>query len=278
MKDREAYFISKLQDSGVSLKLNDDGILLNDYVYAMDLFCEGVHFLRECFSYYNIARKAMLVNISDILVMGVKPAYAMLGISFAKDMTSNDIDDFKNGIVDICKKYNIKIIGGDTIRDDKLNIAITMFGKAESKIIKRTNFKVGDIIFFSGNLGGVSKDMKALYRGYKINKNSKFYTPNLNPKFIFEILPFIRGGMDISDGLYYELNRISKLNNVRFRFYKNISKHVAISGEEYELLFSVSQKNIRRLKLIASKNRVKITKLAKMLRGRQQFYCLPHHR
>ena len=278
MMDREAYFISKLQDSGVTLALNDDGILLNNYVYAMDLFYEGVHFLRGYFSYYNIAKKAMLVNISDILAMGVKPTYAMLGVSFANDMTLSDINNFQRGIIDICKQYDIKIIGGDTIRDNKLSIAITMFGKAESRIIKRTNFKAGDIMFFSGDLGKVSKDMNFLYKGHKINRNSKFYTPRLNPKFIFEILPFIRGGMDISDGLYYELNRISKLNNVKFRFYKKINKNKALSGEEYELLFSVSQRDIRRLYLIAKKNRVKITKLAKMLRGRQKFYCPPHHK
>lgn len=278
MMDREAYFISKLQDSGITLALNDDGILLNNYVYAMDLFYEGVHFLRGYFSYYNIAKKAMLVNISDILAMGVKPTYAMLGVSFANDMTLSDINHFQRGIIDICKQYDIKIIGGDTIRDNKLSIAITMFGKAESRIIKRTNFKAGDIMFFSGDLGKVSKDMNFLYKGHKINRNSKFYTPRLNPKFIFEILPFIRGGMDISDGLYYELNRISKLNNVKFRFYKKINKNKALSGEEYELLFSVSQRDIRRLYLIAKKNRVKITKLAKMLRGRQKFYCPPHHK
>lgn len=278
MMDREAYFISKLQDSGVTLALNDDGILLNNYVYAMDLFYEGVHFLRGYFSYYNIAKKAMLVNISDILAMGVKPTYAMLGVSFANDMTLSDINNFQRGIIDICKQYDIKIIGGDTIRDNKLSIAITMFGKAESRIIKRTNFKAGDIMFFSGDLGKVSKDMNFLYKGHKINRNSKFYTPRLNPKFIFEILSFIRGGMDISDGLYYELNRISKLNNVKFRFYKKINKNKALSGEEYELLFSVSQRDIRRLYLIAKKNRVKIIKLAKMLRGRQKFYCPPHHK
>ena len=278
MMDREAYFISKLQDSGITLALNDDGILLNNYVYAMDLFYEGVHFSRGYLSYYNIAKKAMLVNISDILAMGVKPTYAMLGVSFANDMTLSDINHFQRGIIDICKQYDIKIIGGDTIRDNKLSIAITMFGKAESRIIKRTNFKAGDIMFFSGDLGKVSKDMNFLYKGHKINRNSKFYTPRLNPKFIFEILPFIRGGMDISDGLYYELNRISKLNNVKFRFYKKINKNKALSGEEYELLFSVSQRDIRRLYLIAKKNRVKITKLAKMLRGRQKFYCPPHHK
>ncbi len=278
MVDREAYFISKLQDSGVTLKLDNDGVLLNDYVYAMDLFCEGVHFLRKYFSYYTIAKKSMLVNISDIFAMGVKPKYAMLGVSFAGDMTLKDINDFQKGIIDICRQYNIKIIGGDTIRDDRLSIAITMFGKAESKIIKRTNFRAGDILFFSGSLGKVKKDMNFLYRGYKINKNSKFYTPKLNSKFIFEILPFVRGGMDISDGLYYELNRISKLNNIRFKFYKKIDKNIALSGEEYEFLFSISSKNIRKLYLIANKNRVKITRLAKILPGRQRFYCLPHHK
>ena len=278
MRDREAYFIASLQDSGVAMRLDDDGILLDDTIYAMDLFCEGVHFLRRCFGYYDIAKKAMLVNISDILAMGAKPAYMLLGVSFARDMTLGDISAFRRGIVDICKQYGIKIIGGDTIKDNKLNIAITMFGKVESRIIKRTNFKAGDIVFFSGNLGSVSKDMQSLYRGHKINKDSKFLAPRLNPKFMLEILPFVRGGMDISDGLYYELNRISRLNHVKFRFYKKINRRNALSGEEYELLFSISPKDTRRLKLIADKNRVKITKLAKMLRGREYFHCLPHHR
>lgn len=275
--DRESFFISKLQDSGVSLKLDDDGILIGQYVYAMDLFVENVHFIKEHFSYYQIAQKAMLVNISDILAMGVKPQYAMLGISFSDSMRPKDISEFQQGIIDICKKYNIKIIGGDTIKDNKLNIAITMFGKKNRYIIKRENFRANDVIFFTGTLGSVSKDMKFLYNGMRIPKKSKFYTPELKEKFIYDILPFIRGGMDISDGLFYELNRISKLNKVKFKFYNKINKNTAFSGEEYELLFSVTYKNIRRLKIIANKHRVKVTKLAKMFNGRQKFYCTPHH-
>ncbi|RAX54018.1 thiamine-phosphate kinase [Helicobacter sp. 16-1353] len=276
--DRESFFISKLQDSGVTLKLDDDGILIDKYVYAMDLFCENVHFTKEHFSYYQIATKAMLVNISDILAMGVKPQYAMLGISFNDIMKPKDISQFQQGIVDICKQYNIKIIGGDTIKDDKLNIAITMFGKKNRYIIQRKNFKANDVVFFTGTLGNVLKDMKFLYNGRKLAKKSKFYLPELKEEFIYDILPFIKGGMDISDGLFYELNRISKLNNVRFKFYKKINKYMALSGEEYELLFSVSIKHTRKLQIIANKHRVKITKLAKILNGRQRFYCRPHHK
>lgn len=276
--DREEFFISKLKDSGVTLKIGDDGVLIDNYVYAMDLFCEDVHFIKKHFSYYQIAKKAMLINISDIIAMGVKPQYALLGISFSSHMRPKDIIEFQQGLVDICLQYGIKIIGGDTIKDNKLNIAITLFGKKDKYIMERKGFKANDIVFFTGNLGNVLKDMKFLYNGINISKKSKFYLPDLKTKFIYDILPFVKGGMDISDGLFCELNRISKSNKVRFRFYNKLRKNIALSGEEYELLFSVSHKNIRRLKLIANKNRIRLTKIAKMFKGRQKFNYLPHHK
>lgn len=276
--DREAFFIDNLIKSKVAYKLGDDGILLDNKIYAMDLFCENVHFKTDCFTYYEIAKKAMLVNISDIFAMGSTPKYAMLGISLSPKMTARDILDLQRGFIDICLKFHIKIIGGDTISDNKLNIAITMFGERGKFVIERKNFRANDILFATGNLGSVIKDMKALYRGNPISKHSKFYTPQLKWNFIKDILPFIKGGMDISDGLFYELNRISKMNNVRFIFYKKINRQAFLSGEEYELLFSIAPKDIRRLKLIATKHKIRLLKIAKITQGRQRFYCPPHHK
>ncbi len=276
--DREAFFISKLVDSGITYNIGDDGVLIDDYVYAMDLFCEGVHFIRKHFSYYQIAKKAMLVNISDILAMGVKPQYALLGISFSSDMNNRDIVEFQRGIIDICNSFKIKIIGGDTIKDNKLNIAITMFGKKGKYILSRSGFKAGDIVYYSGNLGSVKKDMRLLYSGMKIQADSKFYVPHLREQFIYAILPFVRGGMDISDGLFYELNRLSVNNNIRFTFFNKINLSIFSSGEEYELLFSIRKKDTKKLQMIAKKHRVTITKLAQIHKGRQRFHCLPHHK
>lgn len=275
--DREAYFINSLIKRKITHKLGDDGVIIGKSVYAMDLFCEGVHFLVPHFSYYTIAKKAFLVNISDILAMGAKPKYALLGISFSHNMTKGDIGELQRGFSDICKEFKIKIIGGDTIKDSKLNIAITMIGDSAKKPILRSKFKVGDIIFHTRDLGRSVKEMRYLYRGGKIPKQSKFFTPKLNPHFIYDILPFVRGGMDISDGLFYELNRISSQNSVKFKFFSPVNRHKATSGEEYEFLFSIAKSDENRLQRIAKKHRIKLTKIAKMLRGKERFHCISHH-
>lgn len=291
--DREARFISTLQKLKITRFIGDDGAVVADKsmadksnakVYAMDLFCEGVHFLVPQFSYYQIAKKAFLVNISDILAMGAKPKYALLGISLSDAMSARDIDELQRGFSAACKEFGVKIIGGDTIKDSKLNIAITMIGTAPKHPILRSNFKVGDIVFHtqnlrkSQNLGVVAKEMRYLYRGARISKRSKFYAPTLHAKFIYEILGFVRGGMDISDGLFNELNRISMINNVAFKFLTPINRANALSGEEYEFLFSIKARDEVRLRRIAQKCRVELVKLAKIVRGKERFHCTAWHR
>lgn len=286
--DREARFISTLQKRKITRFIGDDGAVVADKlsakVYAMDLFCEGVHFLVPQFSYYQIAKKAFLVNISDILAMGAKPKYALLGISLSDTMSARDICELQRGFSAVCKEFGVKIIGGDTIKDSKLNITITMIGTAPKRPILRSNFKVGDIVFHtqnlrkSQNLGVVAKEMRYLYRGARISKHSKFYAPTLHAKFIYEILGFVRGGMDISDGLFNELNRISTINNVAFKFLTPINRANARSGEEYEFLFSIKARDEVRLRRIAKKCRVELVKVAKIVRGKERFHCTAWHR
>lgn len=280
--DREAKFIAKLQAQKITRFIGDDGAVVGRKIYAMDLFCEGVHFKIPHFSYYQIAQKALLVNISDILAMGAKPKYALLGISLGKSMSGADIDELNKGFSAVCREFGVKIIGGDTISDTKLNIAITMIGEVRKKPILRSGFKVGDLLFYTQTrknpLGRSLKDMRYLYRGGKIARTSKFYAPTLHAKFISDILGFVRGGMDISDGLFNELNRISLLNRVGFRFFECVNRVNAVSGEEYEFLFSIRKKDERRLKLIAQKNRVNLVKVANLVRGKARFHCISWHK
>ena len=280
--DREAKFIAKLQTQKITRFIGDDGAVVGRFVYAMDLFCEGVHFKIPHFGYYQIAQKALLVNISDILAMGAKPKYALLGISLRESMSGADIDELNKGFSAVCRAFGIKIIGGDTITSSELNIAITMIGKVRKKPILRSGFRVGDLLFHTqtrGNpLGRAIKDMRYLYRGGKIARSSKFYAPQLHAKFISDILGFVRGGMDISDGLFNELNRISALNRVNFRFCRRVNRTKAVSGEEYEFLFSIRKSDERKLRLIAQKNRVDLVKVGRIVHGKAQFHCISWHK
>ena len=287
--DSEERFINALQQHKITRFIGDDGAVVAEKtgtkVYAMDLFCEGVHFLVPQFSYFQIAKKAFLVNISDILAMGAKPKFALLGISLSDAMDAVDICELQRGFSAVCREFGVKIIGGDTIKDKKLNIAITMIGNAPKRPILRSNFRVGDIVFHTQSrknpqksLGCALKDMRYLYRGGKIARSSKFYAPQLHAKFIYEILGFVCGGMDISDGLFNELNRLSALNSVGFRFFRRVNRASALSGEEYEFLFSIKARDEVRLRRIAQKCRVELVKLAKITRGKERFHSIKWHR
>ena len=73
---KEEYFISKF----TSATIGDDGAVIGDRVYSKDLFCEDIHFKRSWMSLAQIAKKSMLVNISDAIAMNATPKQALIGI------------------------------------------------------------------------------------------------------------------------------------------------------------------------------------------------------
>jgi len=67
--DKENYLISLFKNSFIG----DDGAVVGEWVYSKDLFCEDIHFKEKWMSLKQIAKKAMLVNISDAIVMNAHP-------------------------------------------------------------------------------------------------------------------------------------------------------------------------------------------------------------
>lgn len=288
--DRESYFIKKLISSPIARGIGDDGVvfsknpaqlhkgrgacIFNDIkspVYAMDLFWEGVHFKREWLSATQIAKKAFLVNISDILAMNAIPKYALLGISLPKNLSKSFIDDFISGIIGVCQEFKIHIVGGDTICGKELGIAITMIGEINTKGLFRIGAKIGDLIVHTGKIGGSYTELKKLLRTNQVgNKKSRFYEPILRAKFIYAMSRFAHLGMDISDGINAELNRLSILNNLCFKL-KNPYDKSYQSGEEYEMLFCISPKDYPHAQKLAHLHRVDLTCIGKVVRGKNSY-------
>ncbi len=270
--DKESFFISNFSNKFIG----DDGAVIGDLVYSKDLFCENIHFKREWMSLDEISYKSMLVNISDVIVMNAKAKYALIGIKIPKNFTPYQLKELSSGFLKAAKEFDIKIIGGDTVAGDKLDISITMISKTKKPIF-RSGLKVGDLLAFTGELGGVKKDLKKLQRGLKINKGSKFKKPILKDEFFYKASPFINSALDISDGLYKDLSRLSKINHVGFKFFKKIPKEIFSSGEEYEILFSFTKRNLAKIKYISKITKTPITIFAKAKRGSFKQKCKEHH-
>lgn len=271
--NKENKFISYFSSS-----LNgDDGAFCNGFVYSTDSFFENVHFKREWMSLKQIAEKAMLVNISDAIAMNAKPKFALLNVAFPSNFDEKDLKELASGFNSIADEFNLQIIGGDTISNTKLDISVTIISKTKNPLF-RTGMKNGDLIAFTGSLGDSKKDLDKLFNGKKIASNSKFIKPKLNPKFVKEIRPLINCGMDISDGLFFELERLSKANNIGISLLQDFTNDIGCSGEEYEMLFSFPKENRKEILKIAKKHGLKLTIAAKANNG-ELFVCncKPHH-
>lgn len=263
------YFKSKFN--------GDDGAVVGKWVYSTDSFFENVHFKRKWLTLKQIGAKAMLVNISDAIAMNAKPKYALLNVAMPTSITPKELEELASGFTQIAKQFDIEIIGGDTIANTKLDISVTIISKTTDPLL-RSGMQYGDFIAFCGSLGTSKKDLDKLLIGEKIEETSKFIAPKLYPKFISEVRKYLHCGMDISDGLFFELERLSRINNLGIEFLRDISVDEGCSGEEYEILFSFSPKNLKKINAIAQKHNIQINICAKATKGKLfSCPCKPHH-
>jgi len=273
--NKEDYFIKHISCKKDNF-IGDDGVVIGNYVYSMDAFCQDVHFKLEWLSLKQIAIKSMLVNISDAIAMNSKPKYALISISIPKSFGKKDIKNLTKGFKKVAKKFKIKIIGGDTIASDKLDISITIISKTKNPIFRK-GIKSDDLLCYTGSLGESKRDLDRLFSGKSISKKSKFIEPKLKDKFFYKISPYINAALDISDGLFFELERLSKINNIGFEFFHKIPKNIGCSGEEYEILFAFDKRYLDKIKKIAKKTLTPITIFAKATKGTYMCECKHHH-
>ncbi|MEA3497479.1 MAG: thiamine-phosphate kinase, partial [Campylobacterota bacterium] len=221
--NKEEYFIKQFSSSKF---IGDDGAVIGKYVYSMDAFFENVHFKTSWMSLKQIAAKSMLINISDAIAMNAKPKYALLSVAIPPSFTKTDLKELSKGFKKVAKQFNCEIIGGDTISNHKLDISVTIVSTISKgkKPALRTGTKKGDLVCYTGTLGTVKKDLDSLLNGENVSKDSKFVTPKLNPKFFYSVAPYINSALDISDGLFFELERLSRSNSIGFEFFNDIDK------------------------------------------------------
>jgi len=221
-------------DDCAVLRLNKSSYQL----FTCDMIVEDVDFRRSD-NLEAVGRKALGLSISDIAACGGVPRHAVVSLGLPKNMRVKQTDLLAKGIFGLAKKYKINIVGGDISASDKLIIDVSMLGEVERhKLCLRRGAKCGDIIMVTGSFGGSIK-----------GKHLKF-TPRLKEaRFLVHNFK-INSMIDVSDGLIQDLGHIleqSSVGAVLFESLIPLSKEAKgvdealCSGEEFELLFTVSR-------------------------------------
>lgn len=238
--DKDASVIEGIGDDTaiVSYKPNKKLLL------TTDMLIEGVHFTKDTPA-RQIGRKALACSISDICAMGGVPRHALISLGVSGRTKTQFVKDIYSGINHLARKYKVMIVGGDTVKSNKLIINIALTGDAELKnVIRRNGAKPGDQIFVTGKLGGSLKSDRHMTFEPRV-KESKYLTKYFKPTAM----------IDVSDGLAPDLKHILDSSEVGALLYEeNIPLHTGVSvanamydGEDFELLFTLPKAQANKL-------------------------------
>jgi thiamine-monophosphate kinase len=300
----EKYFKPLTNKAKEALGLEDDAAAIkidknHQLIISKDLMVEDVHF-KFSDGGFNIGSKLLNSNLSDLAASGAKPLYYLLGFSKNKNVDEKFIKDFCAGLKESADKYGISLIGGDSVKTtDKLFFSLTIFGQTKkNRSLKRSTAKKDDLIMVSGYIGDAFLGLKILEN--KSESSLKTQDKNYLLSRHFHPTPRISLGqnllekklataaIDVSDGLFADLRHICETSNLSAIIYQNqiplsssaklyLQKNpdvaindLASGGDDYELIFTIKKKDLKKVQKIAERINVKISEIGYMTNSKNK--------
>jgi thiamine-monophosphate kinase len=257
---------------GALVGIGDDAAVLKytrdrHQLLTTDMLCQDDHFKLEWFTPRQIGLKAMESNVSDIAAMGGLPTYAVISLSLTPDTTVEFVEGFYEGLYESADRHNVRIIGGDMTHASIVVVNVALLGEVEKDMLcLRSAAKVGDLICVTGDLGRSAAGLELLKSGAKGNVMGHL-EPRCRLKEARKIARYANAMIDVSDGLASEVNHICEMSGVGAILFKDlipISKYTkdaamrtgkdpygfALSGgEDYELVYTVPQKDLGKIRV-----------------------------
>jgi len=253
---------------------------------SSDMLIENIHFDLSYAPLKHLGYKAVSVNVSDIAAMNGIPTQITVNMGLSNRFSVEAVEQIYEGIRFACEDFNVDMVGGDTTSSPSgLVISVTVIGEVDKELlVKRSDVEKGDIVCVTGDLGAAFIGLQVLNR----EKQEFLANPNMQPKLDqykqvverqlkpvarMDIIHELRdmkikpkAMIDISDGLASELHHLARQSEVGFHIFEdklpidkqtydtsvefNIGPVTSVmnGGEDYELLFAISQDDHEKLK------------------------------
>lgn len=251
-------------------------------VVSTDLLIEGVHFDLTYMPLKHLGYKAVAVNVSDICAMNATPKQITVGLAVSNRFSLEALKELYEGIHAACADYNVDLVGGDTTSSQSgLFISVTAIGTVyKDALCLRSGAQEYDLLVVSGDLGGAYMGLQVLEREKEVFKTNPDIQPDLDghdyilqrqlkPQARLDVIKYLKelnvkpsSMIDISDGLASEVLHLCKASQVGCHLYDEkipIDAKTAMvamdfnldpsmcalnGGEDYELLFTIGQKDV----------------------------------
>ncbi len=255
-------------------------------VLTSDMLLEGVHFDLAYMPLKHLGFKAVAANISDLAAMNALPGQILVNIGLSNRFSVEAVEELYKGIETACQAYKADLAGGDTTSSRSgLVISVTAIGYGiPDQLVRRAGAKPGDILCVTGDLGAAYVGLQVLEREKEVFLTNPGMQPQLSeyqyvvqrqlrPEARMDVIHELRelglvptSMIDISDGLASEIIHLSRNSGVGFRIYEDklpVDKETydtalefkldattcALNGgEDYELLFTISQEDYEKVK------------------------------
>jgi thiamine-monophosphate kinase len=283
------YFARQAKRSSVIKSIGDDCAILSipenqQLVLSMDTLVSGRHF-PESATPYQIATRAMCTTVSDLAAMGATPLWFTLGLTLPA-ISEWWLAEFSRGLFDMADRFDMDLIGGDTTQGP-LTITIQVHGSvAEGQVLRRDAAKIGDRLFVSNYIGDGAAALAVIQQAIDVPDDAKsyllsrFYAPSPQIELGKAIAPFAHAAIDVSDGLLADAQHMADASDVGLEIDvaslpihpylqqcdSDVFRTWALTGgDDYQLLFTVSEAALPALEAIIKENNMTTTEIGRVV-------------
>jgi thiamine-monophosphate kinase len=263
-----------IQDEDLVVGIGDDCAVLRRgpvlEVLTTDCLVEGTHFESGWLSMKDVGWKVMAVNVSDVAAIGGIPRHALVTLFLPDAFEIKQVDDIYEGMEECGEVTGVNIVGGDIVRTrGPFAISVTLSVVCErDQLVLRSGARQGDLVVVTGTLGDASVGMRLMHEGWGSEYTtaaecvSRYQHPAPRLTEARTIIQNLQPSamIDISDGLLSDLWHIMDASGVGAVLdaesipigrcvldYFQGDREEALSeamggGEDYELLFTISNR------------------------------------
>lgn len=269
-------------DDAAVIQVSEDTVQL----ISTDMLVEGIHFNLMYMPLKHLGYKAVAVNVSDICAMNGMAQQITVSLAVSSRFPLEALEELYEGIHLACTNYGVDLVGGDTTSSTSgLVINVTVLGTAKKEdVVYRSGAKEYDLLVVTGDLGAAYMGLQVLEREKEVFKANPSIQPDLDghdyiierqlkPEARKDIIGYLKelevkptAMIDISDGLASEILHLCKASKVGCHVYDekvpidaktsmtaidfNLDPNTCAlnGGEDYELLFTIDQKDFDKIK------------------------------
>jgi len=190
--------------SGLAGDIGDDAAVIRPsgrMAVSIDSYSDGVHFNRLVPD-DSIGYRTVTGAVSDISAMGSAAESVLISMGLPRKVSEEKFFALYGGIKKACKKWSLKVEGGDLVASRNLYISVCAMGPA-GRALRRSGAKKGDILFITSYPGLSAAGLELLKAGGSVKDFlvKKFLYPDIFSGDGKKLFPFVSSLMDSSDGL-----------------------------------------------------------------------------